>query len=48
MPFPSLMPRGKGSLSHALRAGALGHRSWGNGVGRKNLRLFSSYRWPWR
>lgn len=39
MPFPSPMPRGKGSLSCALRAGAPGH--WrGNGGGRKNLGFF--------
>lgn len=39
MPFPSPMPRGKGSLSCALRAGAPGH--WrGNGLGGKNPGFF--------
>lgn len=44
MPFPNLMPRGKGSLSHMLWAGGL----QGNGVGRKKLRIFFSYYSPWR
>lgn len=46
-PFPSQMPRGKGSLSCALQAAAPGHLQ-GNWVGRRNLRLFSSYCLAWR
>lgn len=44
MLFPSPMPKGKGSLSCVLQAGAPG-RQQGNWVGRKHLRLFSRYCW---